>query len=56
MRQPKTCRLFLEQLEPRIALNSYFVSLTGNDNNAGTSLAPWLTLQHGITKRRTASI
>src|SRR5260370_823201 len=46
MRQPKTRRLFLEQLESRIALNSYFVSPTGNDNNAGTSLAPWLTLQH----------
>src|SRR6266852_2908810 len=46
MRQPKTRRLCLEQLESRIALNSYFVSLTGNDNNAGTSLAPWLTLQH----------
>src|SRR4029077_3184689 len=37
--------LYVEQLEPRIALNSYFVSPTGNDNNAGTSAAPWLTLQ-----------
>jgi parallel beta-helix repeat protein len=46
MRQPKKTRLFLEQLEPRLALNSYFVSPTGSDNNAGTSAAPWLTLQH----------
>src|SRR6267378_5470436 len=46
MRRKRNWRLFLEQLESRIALNSYFVSPTGNDNNAGTSLAPWLTLQH----------
>ncbi len=43
---PRKRRLFLEQLEPRIALNSYFVSPTGNDNNGGTNAAPWLTLQH----------
>ena len=43
---PRKRRLFLEQLESRIALSSYFVSPTGNDNNAGTSMAPWLTLQH----------
>src|SRR5262249_5677935 len=46
MRRPKTRRLFLEPLESRIALNSYFVSPTGNDTNAGTMAAPWLTLQH----------
>src|SRR5260370_22363842 len=39
-------RLFLEQLEPRITLNSYFVSPIGNDNNAGTIATPWVTLQH----------
>lgn len=42
----KICRLAVVQLESRIALNSYFVSLTGNDNNGGTTAAPWLTLQH----------
>ena len=43
---PRKRRLFLELLESRIALSSYFVSPTGNDNNAGTSMASWLTLQH----------
>ncbi len=46
MRHRRLCRLILEQLEPRIALNSYFVSPTGKDSNAGTTAAPWLTLQH----------
>jgi len=50
MRRPKKCRLFVEQLEPRLALSSYFVSPTGNDNNAGTNAAPWLTLQHASDK------
>jgi len=43
---PRKRRLFVELLESRIALNGYFVSPTGNDMNAGTSMAPWLTLQH----------
>src|ERR671925_630190 len=50
MRNRKTCRLLLEQLEPRLTPNSYFVSPTGNDNNAGSSAAPWLTLQHAADK------
>jgi len=49
MRQPKTRRLFLEQLEPRLALSSYYVSPTGNDNNAGTLAAPFQTLQQGAS-------
>ena len=39
-------RLTLEFLEPRLALNSYFVSPGGNDNNPGTNALPWQTLQH----------
>src|SRR6266851_4312979 len=46
MPKQRTRRLVIEQLEPRIALNSYFVSPTGKDSNAGTTAAPWLTLQH----------
>ena len=46
MQKSKTRRLVIEQLESRIALNSYFVSPTGKDTNAGTSSAAWLTLQH----------
>ena len=38
--------LRLEPLEQRIVLSNYWVSPSGNDNNAGTSSAPWLTLQH----------
>src|SRR5262245_52965597 len=36
----------LEALEPREVLSAYFVAPTGNDNAAGTSQAPWQTLQH----------
>jgi hypothetical protein len=43
-------RLYLEPLEARIALNSYFVAPNGNDHNPGTSSAPWLTLQHAADK------
>jgi hypothetical protein len=39
-------RLSLELLEPRLALSTYFVSPSGNDNNPGTNLLPWQTLQH----------
>jgi len=39
-------RLALELLEPRLALNSYFVSPGVNDNNPGTNASPWQTLQH----------
>ena len=37
-----------EQLESRLALSTYYVATTGNDTAAGTSTAPWLTLQHGV--------
>ncbi len=35
-----------ERLEARLVLATYFVSSQGNDANAGTSAAPWLTLQN----------
>src|SRR5438132_2543022 len=35
-----------EWLEGRQLLSSYFVSTTGSDSAAGTSAAPWKTLQH----------
>jgi hypothetical protein len=43
--QQKFRRLVMEQLEPRLALSSYFVSPTGNDTNAGTNAAPFATLR-----------
>jgi hypothetical protein len=43
-------RLALELLEPRLALNSYFVSPGGNDNNPGTNALPWQTLQHAANQ------
>lgn len=37
--------LCLENLETRLALATLYVAPTGNDSNAGTSAAPWQTLQ-----------
>jgi parallel beta-helix repeat protein len=39
-------RLTVESLESRNLLANYFVSTTGNDGAAGTTAAPWKTLQH----------
>ena len=39
------CAAF-ETLESRLLLTSYYVSLSGNDASAGTSDAPWKSLQH----------
>src|SRR4051812_14656374 len=36
----------LEILEPRRLLSAYFVATNGNDASAGSSDAPWATLQH----------
>jgi parallel beta-helix repeat protein len=36
----------LEPLEQRLVLSNYWVSPSGNDNNAGTQQSPWQTLQH----------
>src|SRR5208337_3393336 len=38
--------LRVEPLEERVVLSTFWISPSGNDNNAGTSSAPWLTLQH----------
>ena len=46
VRTKKRRVLRFEPLEERIVLSNYWVSPSGNDNNAGTSSAPWLTLQH----------
>ncbi|HEV2946207.1 MAG TPA: hypothetical protein VGX70_02455, partial [Gemmataceae bacterium] len=48
-RPPRKFLFELEQLEPRIALSSYYVSPTGNDSNAGTLASPWQTLQFGAS-------
>lgn len=45
--RPKRIRHFsLDWLESRMVLSAYFVSTAGNDGAAGTSGAPWRTLQH----------
>jgi hypothetical protein len=46
MRTRLSPRLQLEELEPRLALSTFFVDPNGNDNQAGTQQAPWQTLQH----------
>jgi hypothetical protein len=42
-------RLFLEELESREVLSTFYVATTGNDNNAGTLAAPWQTLSHALS-------
>ena len=39
--------VFIEPLERRALLSTYYVSPTGSDANAGTSIAPFATLQRG---------
>jgi parallel beta-helix repeat protein len=38
----------VELLEERALPTTYFVATTGSDSAAGTSAAPWLTLQHAV--------
>jgi parallel beta-helix repeat protein len=38
----------VEPLEQRLHFSAYFVSPTGNDAAAGTSSAPWKTIQHSV--------
>lgn len=45
-RDRRRLTLRVEQLETREVLSSFFVATTGNDAAAGTSAAPWRTLQH----------
>jgi parallel beta-helix repeat protein len=40
--------LCLEELESRWLPSAYYVAPTGSDTNAGTSAAPWATLQHAV--------
>jgi parallel beta-helix repeat protein len=41
-------RLRFERLESRDLPSTFFVAPGGNDNAAGTSAAPWQTLQHAV--------
>jgi parallel beta-helix repeat protein len=41
-------RLRLETLEARLVPSTFYVAPTGNDHGAGTSQAPWRTLQHAV--------
>jgi parallel beta-helix repeat protein len=45
MRRPRRKLVGFERLEERLALATYYVSNLGGDNQAGSSAAPWLTLQ-----------
>ncbi len=46
-------RLSVEELEPRVVMSTYFVATTGNDQAAGSQLAPWQTLQHAANLVKT---
>ena len=37
-----------ELLEQRLVMSTYYVSTTGNDNNAGTKSSPFATFQHAM--------
>src|SRR5437870_7676742 len=49
VRTKKTCCLNLEELEPRMALSTYYVSTTGSDSNPGTLSQPFATINHGAS-------
>ena len=49
VRTKKRHVLRLEPLEQRLVLSNYWVSPSGNDNNAGTRQAPWATPQHAAS-------
>jgi hypothetical protein len=49
MRTQKSRRLFIEELEKREVLSTYFVSTTGSDSNPGSLASPWQTLQFGAS-------
>src|SRR5262245_40222009 len=52
MRTSPRARPHLEALEVREVLSTYYVATTGSNNNAGTTDAPWLTLQHAANQVR----
>ena len=41
-------RLRFERLESRYLPSTFYVAPAGNDKAAGTSAAPWKTLQHAV--------
>src|SRR5262249_60723091 len=45
LRRSPPPRLWVEPLEAREVLSTFYVAPTGNDGAAGSSLAPWQTLQ-----------
>ena len=47
-RRKQERRAQFEVLEQRLALSTYYVSPTGNDNNGGSELSPFATLQHAM--------
>jgi parallel beta-helix repeat protein len=49
-------RLFVEQLEAREVLSTFFVATTGNDAAAGSSSAPWQSLQHAVNSAQAGDI
>src|SRR4051794_26457435 len=42
-------RLFVEQLEAREVLSTFYVATGGNDAAAGSTAAPWHSLQHAVS-------
>jgi Bacterial Ig domain/Right handed beta helix region/RTX calcium-binding nonapeptide repeat (4 copies) len=46
MRRNRPIRIFAERLEDRLTPSVFFVATDGDDNAAGTTDAPWRTLQH----------
>src|SRR5262245_44052667 len=49
MRSKLNRRLFVEELERRLVLSTYYVAPTGNDAAAGTDPSPFKTLQHAAS-------
>lgn len=48
MRRHRGLRLVCEELESRLALSTFYVATTGSDSAAGSSTAPWHTLQRAV--------
>ncbi|HEX4590239.1 MAG TPA: hypothetical protein VH120_09950, partial [Gemmataceae bacterium] len=44
----RRARLLVHLLEARNLPSTYYVATTGSDTAAGTTAAPWLTLQHAV--------
>src|SRR4029077_2294478 len=45
----KRCLLSVDELEPRLPLSTFYVSLTGSDNNPGTLSQPFATINFGVS-------